>query len=239
MTGINHQKRWIIAIDGPSAAGKSTIGKAVARKYGLTYIDTGAMYRAAAWLAQRMGIEWSDEEALVNLIESKPIVIDMEDDSIRVMIDGHEVTHLIRSPEIGSGASIISALPGVKRSMIRMQQKMGDAGGVVMDGRDIGTFVFPQADYKFYLDASAEARGMRRYRELKEKGMDVFLEEIITSMKARDHNDSKRPFAPLMIAPDAEIIDTTDLSIQQVMEIMIRRIEEDASKNRMKNTSCH
>ena len=239
MTEMNLQKRWIIAIDGPSAAGKSTIGKAIARRYGLTYIDTGAMYRAAAWLAQRMGIEWSDEEALVNLIESKPIAIDMENEAIRVMIDGHEVTHVIRSPEIGSGASIISALPGVKRSMIRMQQKMGDAGGVVMDGRDIGTFVFPQADYKFYLDASAEARGLRRYKELKAKGMDVVLDEIITSMKARDHNDSNRPFAPLMIAPDADIIDTTDLSIQQVMQIMVRRIDEDASKNQKNNAPRH
>jgi cytidylate kinase len=239
MTKMNHHKRWIIAIDGPSAAGKSTIGKAIARRYGLTYIDTGAMYRAAAWLAQRMGIEWSDEEALINLIESKPITIDMEKDTVRVMIDGQEVTQVIRSPEIGSGASKISALPGVKRSMILTQQKMGDAGGVVMDGRDIGTFVFPQADYKFYLDASAEARGLRRYKELKAKGMDVVLDEIIASMKARDHNDSNRPFAPLMIAPDAEIIDTTDLSIQQVMEIMIRRIDEDASKNRKNNTPCH
>lgn len=220
------KKRWIIAIDGPSAAGKSTLGKALARRYGLIYIDTGAMYRAVAWLAQKMGIRWSEEKALIDLIESKSIEIVMDNDFIRVSIDGHEVTDLIRTPEIGSGASKISALPGVKRAMIRKQQKMGDSGGVIMDGRDIGTFVFPQAGYKFYLDASVETRGLRRYMELKAKGMDVILDEIIASMKARDHNDSHRAFAPLQVADDAMVIDTTNLNIPQVLEMMVNRIED-------------
>ena len=222
---MENSKRWIIAIDGPSAAGKSTLGKALARRYNLIYIDTGAMYRAVAWLARETGILWTDENALIELTESKPIEIEMKNDSIRVNIDGHKVTDLIRTPEIGSGASQISALPGVKRAMIRKQQKMGNSGGVIMDGRDIGTFVFPQADFKFYLDASVETRGLRRYNELKAKGMDISLDEIITSMKLRDHTDSHRAVAPLQIAADAVVIDTTDLSISQVLEVMIDRIE--------------
>ena len=222
---MENSKRWIIAIDGPSAAGKSTLGKALARRYNLIYIDTGAMYRAVAWLAREMGILWSDENSLIELTESKPIEIKMKNDSIRVSIDGHEVTGLIRTPEMGSGASQISALPGVKRAMIRKQQEMGNSGGVIMDGRDIGTFVFPQADFKFYLDASVETRGLRRYEELKAKGMDINLDEIITSMKIRDHNDSNRAVAPLQIAADAMVIDTTDLSISQVLEVMIGRID--------------
>jgi cytidylate kinase len=221
----DNNKRWIIAIDGPSAAGKSTLGKALARRYDLIYIDTGAMYRAVAWLSQKMGILWSDEKALIDLIESRSIEIDMKNDSIRVSIDGHEVTDSIRTPEIGSGASKISALPGVKRAMIRKQQEMGNSGGVIMDGRDIGTFVFPQADFKFYLDASVETRGLRRYMELKAKGMDIILGEIIASMKVRDHNDSHRAVAPLKVADDAMVIDTTDLSIPQVLEIMINQID--------------
>jgi cytidylate kinase len=220
------KKRWIIAIDGPSAAGKSTIGKALARKYGLIYIDTGAMYRAVAWLAKKKGISWADERALIDLIETKSIEIGMNNDSISVSIDGNEVTDLIRTPDIGSGASKISALLGVKKAMIQKQQKMGNSGGVIMDGRDIGTFVFPQADYKFYLDASVETRGLRRYNELKAKGMEVILEEIIASMRIRDHNDSNRAYAPLQVAVDAMVIDTTNLGIPQVLEIMISRIEK-------------
>jgi cytidylate kinase len=172
-----------------------------------------------------MGILWSDEKGLIELTESKPIKIDMKNDSVRVSIDGHEVTDLIRTPEIGSGASQISALPGVKRAMIRKQQEMGNSGGVIMDGRDIGTYVFPQADFKFYLDASVETRGLRRYKELKAKGMDVNFDEIITSMKFRDHTDSHRAVAPLQIADDAMVIDTTSLDISQVLEIMINRID--------------
>lgn len=230
MNRTSDKKRWIIAIDGPSAAGKSTLGKALAHRYDLIYIDTGAMYRAVAWLALKMGIRWSDEKALIDLIESKSIEIDMKNDSLRVSIDGHEVTDVIRTPEIGSGASKISALPGVKRAMIRKQQEMGNSGGVIMDGRDIGTFVFPQADYKFYLDASVETRGLRRYMELKAKGMDIILDEIIASMKARDYNDSNRAVAPLQVAADAMVIDTTDLSIQQVLEIIINRIDSLSQK---------
>jgi len=120
-------KRWIIAIDGPSAAGKSTLGKALAGRYGLMYIDTGAMYRAAAWMARQEGIDWSDEEGMIDLIERKPISFSMDSDRLRVFADGQEVTAVIRDPEIGSGASRISALPGVKRAMIQKQQRMGEA----------------------------------------------------------------------------------------------------------------
>jgi cytidylate kinase len=220
------EKRWIIAIDGPSAAGKSTLGRALAERYGLMYIDTGAMYRAAAWMARQEGIDWSDEEGLVDLIERKPISLSMDKDRLRVFADGQEVTAVIRDPEIGSGASRISALPGVKRAMIRKQQRMGDAGGVIMDGRDIGTHVFPQAAYKFYLDASVYTRGLRRFKELQEKNVNVTLEEVISSMKERDYNDSHRSFAPLAKAPDAMIIDTTDMEIDEVLDIMVSRIED-------------
>lgn len=221
-------KKWVIAIDGPSAAGKSTLGKALAERYGLMYIDTGAMYRAAALMARHAGIDWSDEEGLIDLIERKPISFSMDSDRLRVFADGREVTEVIRNPDIGSGASRISALPGVKRAMIQKQQRMGDEGGVIMDGRDIGTHVFPHAAYKFYLDASVETRGLRRYRELRDKEMDVSLEEVISSMKERDYNDSHRSFAPLAVAPDAMIIDTSDLNIEEVLDIMVKRIEGDS-----------
>lgn len=218
-------RRWIIAIDGPSASGKSTAGKALARRYGLNYIDTGAMYRAAAWQARQRNINWADEKALVSLIESSPVEIKMEDGDIRVFIDRRDVTDIIRTTEIGSGASQISALPGVKMIMIEKQREMGASGGVVMDGRDIGSFVFPQADYKFYLDASLEIRALRRNKELKEKRKEESLDRVIESMRARDHNDSHRCVAPLQIPSGAIVIDTTKLNINQVLEAMIKIIE--------------
>jgi cytidylate kinase len=230
MEDLRDKKHWIIAVDGPSAAGKSTLGKALAHRYDLIYIDTGAMYRAVAWLASEMSMDWADEKALIGLIESRPIDMSMDNDFVRVSIDGQDITDVIRTPEIGSGASQISALPSVKKAMIIKQQKMGNAGGVVMDGRDIGTFVFPEADFKFYLDASVEIRGLRRYNELKAKGKKVVLDEVIASMRTRDHNDSHRACAPLMVAPDAMVIDTTHLSIQEVLEKMIDHIENLSKK---------
>lgn len=222
---MKNLKGFVIAIDGPSAAGKSTIGKILAQRYGLIYIDTGAMYRAAAWLAKIENISWSDEEKLVEIVDSKPFKIYMYNNVVKVIINHIDVTDLIRTIDIGSGASQISALPMVKMAMIKKQQKMGESGGIVMDGRDIGTFVFPHADFKFYLDASLETRALRRYNELREKGDEPDLDEVISAMKVRDYNDSNRAIAPLIRAPDAFYINTDDLNIQQVLDIMIKHIE--------------
>jgi len=218
-------KKWIIAIDGPSAAGKSTLGKALAMKYGMVYIDTGAMYRAVAWLARSLCIDWSDEQALVKLINTKSIEIFPDNNVLRIVIDGKDVTDFIRTNEIGSGASKISALPGVKRAMIKKQQEIGKAGGVVMDGRDIGTYVFPKADYKFYLNASIKIRGLRRYNELRQMGEETDIDAMIKSMEIRDYNDSHRAVAPLEIAPDAIVIKTDNLNALQVLDEVSKRIE--------------
>jgi cytidylate kinase len=220
------REKWIIAIDGPSSAGKSTLGKALARKYQLKYIDTGAMYRAVAWISKQRGIDWSDETALTYIIQESPIEIQTDNNAIRVVIDGSDVTEYIRTSEIASGASKISALPSVKLAMIHKQREMGNAGGVVMDGRDIATYVFPNADYKFYLDGSLETRAKRRYRELMDKGENVNLKDIILSLKERDYNDSNRAVAPLRIAADAIVVDTTDMDISQTFNTITRIIEE-------------
>jgi CMP/dCMP kinase len=210
----------VIAIDGPSGAGKSTVARILAQRLGYIYIDTGAMYRSIGWKAQKERIDPADENALVDLCRRTEVTIKQDNSDPRFYVDGHDVTNEIRTPEMGMMASAVSKSPAVRAGLLTLQRELGKNGGVVMDGRDIGTVVFPDADWKFFLEASAEERGKRRYRELKGKGMDVDLARITQEIKDRDHQDSGRSIAPLRKADDALLIDSSLLSIDQVVERM-------------------
>lgn len=220
-------KGLVIAIDGPSGAGKSTIAKLLSQRLGYTYIDTGAMYRAVGWKAKLDGVDPAEEQALARLCERVDIAIRHDDSGQRVLVNGTDVSGEIRTPEMGMLASAVSKSPAVRARLLTLQRKLGAEGGVVMDGRDIGTVVFPDADRKFYLDASAEERGRRRYRELKDKGMDVDLAVITEEIRARDLQDSTREHAPLRKAPDARYVDSSAMTIEDVVDEMLGTVRGD------------
>ena len=209
-----------IAIDGPSGAGKSTIAKGVAAKLGIDYIDTGAMYRAMALKAKMTGTDVTDENALAELLADT--VIDFENG--QVTLDGEAVEKEIRTPEISEGASVIAAIPAVREKLVEAQRAIGRSKNVVLDGRDIGTNVFPDSKYKFYLTATAEERANRRYKELKERGEDVTYEEVLKDVEARDYRDMNRDVDPLRKADDAIEIDSTNMTIDEVVDFVIERI---------------
>jgi cytidylate kinase len=216
--------RFIIAIDGPSGAGKSTVARALAKSLHYVYIDTGAMYRAVALRAKAEGVSAVEEEALARLAASLRITFVADSTETRVLCDGEDVTEAIRSPEISLLASDISRAGGVRRALVDMQRQMGKQGGVVLEGRDIGTVVFPHAEVKFYLDASPEERARRRFEELRKKGLSVRFEETLEEVIQRDRSDMSRPISPLKKAEDAILIDSTDLTAEQVVEIMVREV---------------
>jgi len=219
-------RKPIIAIDGPSGSGKSTVAKALAAKLGLTYIDTGAMYRCAALAAIRKGINDNDGPALTVLCESMDIKFVDSLETRRVMLNEEDVTESIRSPEITMRASSISARPEVRKSMVSLQRRMGVLGGVVMEGRDIGTNVFPNADVKIFLTADDDTRAKRRFLELTEKNIGQIFKDTLEQMKKRDAQDSSRALNPLMPAPDAIQIDTSSLSLQAVIDQCLQIITE-------------
>ena len=210
----------IIAIDGPSGAGKSTVARLLARSLGYVYIDTGAMYRAIGWKAAQEGIDPADEVKLGDLCGRTEVTIKKDNNDPRIYIDDRDVTGDIRTPEMGMMASAVSKSSVVRARLLALQRELGRDGGVVMDGRDIGTVVFPDAEMKFFLDASAEERGRRRYLELREKGMDVDLVRITQEIRDRDRQDSERALAPLKKADNAVFIDSSALNIQQVLDRM-------------------
>ena len=220
------KKGQVIAIDGPSGAGKSTIARILARRLGYTYIDTGAMYRAIGWKAKQGGVDPSDEAALQQLCSRTDVAIKHDANGQRVLVDGVEVTGEIRTPEMGMMASAVSKSPAVRARLLTLQRGLGASGGVVMDGRDIGTVVFPGAEVKFYLDASAEERGRRRWQELKEKGMDVDQAVITAEIRARDLQDSSREIAPLKRASDACYVDSSAMTIAEVVSSMLSMCTE-------------
>ena len=203
----------IITIDGPSGAGKSTVSRLLAKRLGYKYLDTGALYRAVAWKIKKENADIYDEKSLRNTLEK--INITLNGDGI--MVDGTDVTSEIRSPEIGELSSKASAKPAVRERLFTIQREFGLKGKIVIEGRDIGTVIFPEAENKFYLDASPEERGMRRFKELKEKNSDIKLEATIDDIKKRDNRDSTRQASPLKRTQDMIYIDTTNLSLEEVV----------------------
>ena len=216
----------IVAIDGPSGAGKSSLTKLLAKRLGYIHIDTGAMFRSVALMAKREGIAADDDQALAELCRRTEIVFSRGSDAVRVLVNGEDVSSAIRSEEIGLLTSTISARKPVRDALLEMQRRMGEKGGVILEGRDIGTVVFPDAEVKFFLSASAEERGRRRYLELAARGEQATLEETIAKVISRDRQDEGREHAPLRKADDAISIDSTALSIDEVLEIMEKSVRQ-------------
>ena len=208
-------KKINIAIDGPSAAGKSTIAKRLAKRLNYSHLDTGAMYRCVAYQAQRLGADVADEAALATMIDAMQIDFDSDH---HVYINGEDVSRAIRENAISMLASSVSVFPAVRERLVHMQQTIAQNKGYIMDGRDIGTVVLPDAEVKVYMVASVEARAKRRYEEYMEKGMDADYSVIYKDIEQRDHQDMHRPLSPLRKADDAVEIDTSDMSIEEVEE---------------------
>lgn len=217
-----------IAIDGPAGAGKSTVAKAISRELGIIYLDTGAMYRAVALKAIRSGIDTKDQQAVEAMVKNIDIRIEYRDSEQRIFLDGTDVTRSIRTPEVSVGASDVAVIPAVREKMVELQRRIARENDVVMDGRDIGTYVLPDASYKFFLTASLDERAKRRFNEMRANGMTgVSLEDVRKDIEYRDRNDSSRSFAPLSKAPDALEIDTTGISPEEVVRMIM-----DIIKNR-------
>ena len=215
----------IIAIDGPSGAGKSTLTRLLAGRLGYLHIDTGAMFRAVALAAKRAGISVDDGEALAQLCRKLTISFARNNGGCRVLLNGADISGQIRTPEISLLTSSVSAMKNVREFLLVQQREMGMAGGVILEGRDIGTVVFPDAEVKFFLTASVEERGRRRYQELLAKGEDVSLHGTIVDVARRDEQDEQREHAPLRRAADAIDIDSSGLSIEEVLTLMEEKIK--------------
>lgn len=214
------EERLIIAIDGPAASGKSTTAQRLAQKLGYVYLDTGAMYRACALQAQRLGMDLNDAVAVASLLENLDIRVELSGLHNVILLGGQDVSLAIRSNDISRLASDISALPAVRHKMVELQRKMGARGGVILDGRDIGTFVFPHADLKFFLTASPEVRAHRRWLELQKKGISATLPEVLEELLQRDKNDAGRALAPLAKAADAIEVDTSNMTVDDQVETL-------------------
>ncbi len=210
-----------IAIDGPSGSGKSTIAKLLAKKLGITYLDTGAMYRGMGYYALKNNIDPADEEQVKPILDDITMEIKYVNGEQKVIVNGEDVTPYIRENRISMAASTISKIPAVRLKLVELQRKIASTSDCVLDGRDIGSYVLPDAPYKFFMTASAEERAKRRYKELTEKGQSVTYDEILADIIKRDEQDSTRAFAPLTIAKDAIVIDTTRLSIEECLEKVI------------------
>jgi len=215
-------KRPIVAIDGPAGAGKSTVARMVAETLGYVYIDTGAMYRAVACRVIDSGLPVSEHGKIAALANSLEISFEPTNEGQRLIVDGEDLTERIRTPEATRLSSPISAIQGVRKRMVELQRRMGSAGGVVMEGRDIGTVVFPNAGVKVFLTASTGERARRRAEEMRAKGMQVDEDDIAEQIRDRDLRDSTREHAPLQQAPDAILIDTDPMSIEQVVAEIMR-----------------
>jgi len=216
LSSPNPVRKFIVAIDGPAGAGKSTVARHLARHFGLLNLETGAMYRAFAFKALRTGLPLNESAGLESLAAETSIRLEPGEGGNRVLLDGEDVTGLIRNQTVTDAASQVSVWPAIRAWMVCMQQEMGARGGVVMEGRDIGTVVFPQAEVKIFLDAAPEVRGLRRFDQLGPKPA-IQPQEVIRDLRARDERDRNRADSPLKPAPDAVLLDSTNLTLEEVV----------------------
>lgn len=217
-------KKRLITIDGPAGAGKTTVSRALADRLGYRYVDTGALYRGVALAVKTRGVDPQNEAALKQLCNDLELVLVKTDEGLRLMSNGQDISDRIRTPEITMLASAVSARPVVRDYLLDLQRDMGVEKAAVFEGRDMGTVVFPDADVKFFLDASTRKRAQRRFGELKSDSTQT-IDDVEREIEQRDQNDSKRPVAPLKPAPDAIIVDSTDLTVEQVVEVMLSYLD--------------
>jgi len=217
-------RQLIVTIDGPAGAGKSTVARQLAKRLGYLYLDTGALYRAVAWKVRSAGVNPEDGAAVAALLPGMRVGMDRRGDGVCVTVNGHDVTDELRSPEISTLASLVSAIPAVREWLLPVQRQVGHAGGVVAEGRDLGTRVFPAAEAKFFLDADVSTRAGRRQQDLTGAGRSAPLERTKQEIETRDQRDRSRAIAPLIPASDAEVIDSTSLTVDQVIDRMMGKI---------------
>jgi CMP/dCMP kinase len=227
-------RKLVIAIDGPAASGKSTTARLVAERLGYLHVDTGAMYRAVALKVLKIGLDIGQKEEIEALMPATRVALSLRNGSLRVLLDGDDVTDAIRTPDVSKAVSPVSSYPAVRLAMVREQRLLGSEGGIVMDGRDIGTVVFPDADVKFFMVAGIEARAERRRLELATQGTHLPLESVLEDIRERDARDAGRAEAPLRRADDAIDIDTSAMTIEEqvrfVLETVSRKMQESATQ---------
>ncbi len=216
------KSKLIIAVDGPVGSGKSTVARRVAEMLGYTHLDSGAMYRAVAWKARCEGVPLDSPEQLSALAESRArIDLISREGTLHVILDGEDITELIRTPAVSSAASVVAVVPGVRHPMVAEQRRAGEQGRVVMEGRDIGSVVFPHADLKIFLDASPEVRAGRRQRELQEKGESIGFDKVLAEVHERDKRDRGREMSPLVRAADAVVVDNTAMDAEETARVIV------------------
>jgi cytidylate kinase len=223
-------KRYVVTVDGPAGSGKSTVSRLLARRLSYVYLDTGALYRALALKISLAGLATADRVGIAALCSATDVALGECEGATRILLDGRDVTELIRTPEISMLASTVSALPEVRQRLLAVQREAALSGGIVAEGRDMGTVVFPGADVKFFLTAGPEERSRRRWLELRERGHEVSLDEVLRDVLRRDRQDSERAIAPLRPSDDGVLVDSTGKTIDEVVEEMLGAVRRKASK---------
>lgn len=224
--GLMNTHKIAVAVDGPAGAGKSSISKIVAKKLGYLYIDTGAMYRSVTWAVLHNHIDVNNQKAVEALLPELDLTMEASDDSCKVFIAGQDVTDFIRTPQVNNAVSIVASYKGVRQYLVERQRLMAEAGGVILDGRDIGSVVLPNAELKIYLTASVEARAMRRYLEVKGTVNEQTLEEIKDSVMQRDDMDKNRKESPLIQVEDAVLVDSSEMTFDETVEHILHLVQE-------------
>ncbi len=224
--GIMNTHKIAVAVDGPAGAGKSSISKIVAKKLGYLYIDTGAMYRSVTWAVLHNHIDVNNQKAVEALLPELELTMEASDDSCKVFISGQDVTDFIRTPQVNNAVSIVASYKGVRQYLVERQRLMAEAGGVILDGRDIGSVVLPNAELKIYLTASVEARAMRRYLEVKGTVNEQTLEDIKDSVMQRDDMDKNRKESPLIQVEDAVLVDSSEMTFDETVEHILHLVQE-------------
>ena len=224
--GIMNTHKIAVAVDGPAGAGKSSISKIVAKKLGYLYIDTGAMYRSVTWAVLHNHIDGNNQKAVEALLPELDLTMEASDDSCKVFIAGQDVTDFIRTPQVNNAVSIVASYKGVRQYLVERQRLMAEAGGVILDGRDIGSVVLPNAELKIYLTASVEARAMRRYLEVKGTVNEQTLEDIKESVMQRDDMDKNRKESPLIQVEDAVLVDSSEMTFDETVEHILHLVQE-------------